>query len=142
MHRFLVLVLAAMLVACATPGTDPADATPADPGATPGAGTPGAAATPGADATPGDTAGTATAECEAAFAPLADMEITSLTELGDLAEVDATVTACESVDDWTAAAEENLGVEVRPGTARMLLGMRCQDPAMWNTDLCRDLGAA
>jgi hypothetical protein len=86
-------------------------------------------------------AGTPSATCAEAFAPLVDMDISSMSELGDLAEeVQPTVEACESVADWTAGAAEVIGEEVNPGTADFLLRVQCDDLSLARTPICEELG--
>jgi hypothetical protein len=85
--------------------------------------------------------GTASAGCAEAFAPLVEMEISSMSELGDLAaEVRPTVEACESVADWIAGAGEVIGGEVNPGSADFLLRVQCNDLSLANTSICEELG--
>ncbi|HJR51094.1 MAG TPA: hypothetical protein VJ794_08320 [Gemmatimonadales bacterium] len=89
----------------------------------------------------GEASGTASAACAEAFAPLAEQEITSTSELGDLAEeVQPTIEACESVADWIAGAQDVVEEEVRPGTADLLLRIQCESPSLSNTLICEELG--
>lgn len=89
----------------------------------------------------GEASGTASAACAEAFAPLAEQEITSTSELGDLAEeVQPTIEACESVADWIAGAQDVVEEEVRPGTADLLLRIQCENPSLSNTLICEELG--
>ena len=93
-NRLLIgLALAGLLVACTDQGTGESDQPI------------GSAASSGAVSSESPT-GSASAACEEAFAPIADMGLTEFSELGDLAdEVEATVEGCESVADWTAGAQ-------------------------------------
>ena len=88
----------------------------------------------------GAAMGDASAACAEAFAPLASMEITSLSDLGDLQdELQPTFDGCESVADWMAGAQTVVADEVKPGTARLLLGIQCNDPSLSNSPVCEDL---
>jgi len=127
MKRFLTgLALVSLLAACSTQG---------------GASTaPLGSAPTGSAGASGASMGTASAACSEAFAPLADTEIASLSELGDmLDEVQPTLEDCESVDDWIAGAQQVVTEEVNPNTARLLLGIQCNDPSVSNAPVCEDL---
>jgi hypothetical protein len=127
MNRFLTgLALVSLLAACSTQG---------------GASTaPLGSAPMGSSGASGAAMGTASPACSEAFAPLADQEIASLSDLGDLQEeVQPTVEACESVADWVAGAQEVVPEEVNPNTARLLLGIQCNDPSLSNAPVCDDL---
>jgi hypothetical protein len=84
--------------------------------------------------------GEASPECAAAFEPLAEMELSSTSDLGDLPEVDATVEACASLADWTAGAQGVVEEEINPNVVEMLLGIRCNTPGLANTPVCEELG--
>ena len=84
--------------------------------------------------------GEASPECTEAFAPLAEMDLSSTSDLGDLPEVDATVEACASLADWTAGAQGVVEEEINPNVVEMLLGIRCNTPALANTPVCEELG--
>jgi hypothetical protein len=133
----ITLAVAGLLVACTTAdgsGESDADAS---------LGTePSALASGSAGAAASGPAGTASAACEEAFAPIADLEVESASDLGDLAEVEGTVESCESVADWTAAAEGALGIEVRAGTADLLLRIRCEDPSLSSAAICEELASS
>lgn len=133
MYRILtVLTLAFLLAACGQAGTtqEPTDGSGVSQPTSP------AMSSPSDDM----SSGTASAECTEAFGPIAEAGVTSITELGELAEeLEPTVENCASVAEWTAAAQDTLGIEVNPNTVRMLLGMQCGSPSLSNTDLCRDL---
>jgi hypothetical protein len=129
MLRTLVFLLATLLVACTSQGTSPAASGGASAPASAGASDAGAAQ-PGGEATPA---------CTEAFAPIAELGLSSASDLGDLAEVDATVESCESVADWTAGASAAIGAEVNPGTADLLLGLRCSDPGLSSTAVCQEV---
>ena len=138
MRRLIItLAMASLLVAC-TAAEDGGDS---DADASLGT-EPSAVASGSADAASSGPAGTASAACEEAFAPIADLEIESTSDLGDLAEVEGTVENCESVADWTAGAETTLGLEVRPGTADLLLRIRCEDPSLSGAPICEELASS
>src|SRR5688500_9151908 len=108
MFRFLILVaLAGLLAACNTQG-DGQSTQSAGPSA------------PVPSASAGTATGEPSAACAEAFAPLAEMELTSTSDLGELAEVEATVESCESVADWMAGAQQVVENEVSPGAADLL----------------------
>jgi hypothetical protein len=131
MYRtLLALTVAGLLVACTSPGggaTDPsleADSSMAT--------TESAAASR-----------VASTACEEAFAPLAEAEVSSMSDLGDLGDdVVPTLESCESVDDWVAGAQALFDEEVDPDTARFLLGMQCADPSLADTPICEELAAS
>lgn len=127
MKRFLTaLALVSLLAACSTQG-----------GAT---GEPLGSAPLGSSGASGAAMGEASTACADAFAPLADMEVASLSDLGDLQEeVQPTLEACESVADWVAGAQQVVPEEVNPNTARLLLGIQCNDPSLSNAPVCEDL---
>jgi hypothetical protein len=133
MNRFFIVLVIALLAACTAPSTQTNQA----PGSASGSASGAASA-----AASGEPAGSASAACSEAFAPLADMDISSISDLGDLAEVDATVENCESVADWTAGAQDALDIEMTPSTIRLLLGIRCDDPSLSSSDLCADLASS
>jgi hypothetical protein len=127
MNRFLTgLALVSLLAACSTQGggsTEPLGSAPV-----------------GSSGASGAATGTASAACSEAFAPLADQEIASLSDLGDLTEeLQPTIEACESVADWVAGAQEVVPEEVNPNTARLLLGIQCNDPSLSSAPVCEDL---
>jgi hypothetical protein len=129
MNRFLTgLALASLLAACATQGGASGEPLGSAPIASAGA---------------GPVTGGASSACQEAFAPLADTEVASLSDLGDLqAELQPTIESCESVADWIAGAQELLPEEVNPSTAEMLLGIQCNDPALSNSRVCEDLASS
>lgn len=131
MKRVLTaLALVGLLAACSAQGDGSTEST------APAASTGASAAASDAGAT-----GTASAACAEAFAPLAEMGISSISELGDLAaEVQPTVEACESVADWMAAADEVIEGEVNPGPSDFLLRVQCDDLSLANTPICEELG--
>ena len=91
----------------------------------------------------GAAMGEASTACADAFAPLAGTEITSLSDLGDLQdELQPTFDGCESVADWMAGAQTVVAEEVKPGTARLLLGIQCNDPSLSNSPVCEDLASS
>jgi hypothetical protein len=126
----IVLALAGLLVACTTQG----DSTSAQPT--------GSGASTGAEASAAASGGavTASAACEEAFAPVADLGLTTTSELGDLGEeVAATIEGCESVADWVAGAQQVIDGEVRPATARILLSIGCSDLSLSRTPICQEV---
>jgi hypothetical protein len=129
MSRTLIIVaLVGLLVGCTAQGDGEPDASVAST----------ASATASA---PGTTSGAASAACAEAFAPLVEMDISSMSELGDLpAEVQPTVEACESVADWMAGADEVIGGQVNPGSADFLLRVHCGDLSLARTPICEELG--
>ena len=131
MKRVLTaLAIVGLLAACSAQGDGSTEST------APAASTAASAAASDAGAT-----GTASAACAEAFAPLAEMGISSISELGDLAaEVQLTVEACESVADWMAAADEVIEGEVNPGPSDFLLRVQCDDLSLANTPICEELG--
>jgi hypothetical protein len=128
-RKLTVLVFIGLLAACTTQGDGAADETLET--------TPSMAAEGTGAAT-----GTASAACEEAFAPLAEMEIEDTSHLADLPdEVQPTVEACESVADWTAGAQQVLGVEVSAGGADFLLRFQCEDTELTDAPICEELAA-
>ncbi len=124
MIRFLTIVaLAGLLNACSTQGDGQTDQSP-DSSASGSA--------PAANDEP-------SAACAEAFAPLAEMELTSTSDLGELAEVEATVENCESVADWMAGAQQVVENEVRPGAADLLLRIRCEAGGLSGMPICAEL---
>ena len=136
MYRILgMLVVVAVLAACGQGGGATTDASAVSSPATSPSGS--AMATDDMGGT-----GTASPECSDSFSGIEEMEVTSITELGDLPEeVQPTIENCESLDEWVAAAEQALGDEVNPSTASLLLGLNCGDPSVANTPLCRELAS-
>ena len=130
---FIVLVMAGMLAACSGQGgSASAGASAADSSA---------AASDGAGASEGPS-GSASAACTEAFAPIAEMSLTSIADLGDLTdEITPTVTGCESVADWVAGAEAAIGADINPNAAKILLDIRCADNELAETEVCVDLAA-
>jgi hypothetical protein len=128
---FIGLMLAGLLAACATTG-----GTSGEPNASSDT-TP--ASAEASAATSGGASGTVSAACEEAFAPIGELSPDSLSDLGDLAEVAATVEACESIADWSAGASTVIGGEVNPNVARMLLEIRCADPGAGDAPICEEL---
>jgi hypothetical protein len=91
----------------------------------------------------GTALGEPSAACAEAFAPLAGMEIASLSDLGDAQDdLQPTFDGCESVADWIAGAQQVVADEVKPTTARLLLGIQCNDPSISNSPVCEDLAAS
>ena len=125
-RSLLTLALAGLLAACQSQGS--ASEEPVGSGAAPGASSSAAAG------------GEPSAACAEAFAPLAAMNLQSVSELGDLEdEVTATIEGCESVDDWIAGADQVVANEVRPGAAELLLRIRCDQPGVGDTPICESL---
>ena len=144
MRRLITtLAVASLLVACSAAGSGGQSAGSAgSAGSSLGAEPSSAAASGSSDAAGTNASGTASAACAEAFAPIADLGVESTSALGDLAEVEATVTDCESVADWTAGAESALGIDVRAGTADLLLRIRCQDPSLSSAAICEELASS
>ncbi len=91
----------------------------------------------------GSSAGTASAACGDSFGPLAELDITSVSELGDLPnEVQPTVEACESVADWVAGAQQVVANEIDPDTAAFLLAINCEDLSLARTAICEELASS
>lgn len=136
----LVLAVAGLLVACTGQNAGGGNGSAGAEAST------GAASSPDASADASGAAGTsggATAECTEAFGPVAEMDVTTLSELGDLqAEVEPTVDACESIDDWVAGAGDVIEDDVNPNTARLLLGIFCNDPTLSNSRICEELATS
>jgi hypothetical protein len=129
-RRLIVLALAGLLVACTTQGNGETDEPP------------GSGAAESAGASGGASSG-ASAACEGAFAPLAEMQISSVSELGDLPnEVEPTIESCESVADWIAGAQQVIEEEIRPNTAVFLLRIKCEDPSFNDTPICEELASS
>ncbi len=135
MFRLLVVVaVAGLMAACTGQGDQPTDQSTGSPVSTPISGSPDASGATGAGASP---------ECTESFSGVADTGASSITELGDLGEeVEATIEACESLDEWVAAAEEVIGDDINPNTAALLLRMNCGSPSMANTPLCQELASS
>ena len=124
MKRFLIVpALAVLLVACANQGggesVEPDGST---------------------SATSAGTASGPTSACEEAFAPIADQNLSSLSELSEFQEeLQPTVESCESVADWVAGASQALGIDANPNTAAMLLQTVCTDQSLSRTAICEEL---
>ena len=73
---------------------------------------------------------------------VAEQDVSSLSAMGDLPEVEATIEQCESVADWMAGASPVIGEEVNPSTAQLLLDIRCQLPALANTAVCEEVASS
>jgi predicted small secreted protein len=129
MSRLLiVLAIAGLLAACSTGSA--------------GSGQPAQSASDAASAAAsGTVSGDPSAACAEAFAPIRDMNITSISDLGDVDEVTPTVEGCESVADWIAGVQQVLGAEVKPSTARLLLDIRCSDPSL-DAPICDELASS
>jgi len=129
-RMFIGLALVGLLAACTTQG----DGTTDEPLASAPMASPEAS---------GPVMGDASPACEESFAPLADQEVASLSDLGDLqAELPATIESCESVADWIAGAQQVVDDEINPTTAELLLGIQCNDPTLSNTPVCEELAAS
>jgi hypothetical protein len=130
----IVFALAVVLVGCTGQGGG-ASGQPVD-----SASGGGAAESAGAS---GSSAGTASAACGDSFGPLAELDITSVSELGDLPnEVQPTVEACESVADWVAGAQQVVANEIDPDTAAFLLAINCEDLSLARTAICEELASS
>jgi hypothetical protein len=127
---FIGLALVGLLAACTTQGDGTTDA-------------PIGSTDAESTGAPDGTSTTATPACEEAFAPLAGEEIASISELGDLvAELEPTIETCESVDDWIAGAQTVVAEDINPSTARLLLGIQCNDPGLANSPVCQELASS
>ena len=129
MKRLLiVLAIASVLVACTDQGAESGGPSGSVVGQSPGAS--------------GGTSGTATAACSEAFAPLAELEIGSLSDLADLqAEVEPTIQSCQSVADWIAGAQQVILIEINPNSVALLLKINCQDQSLDSTPICEELAS-
>jgi hypothetical protein len=124
----IVVALAGLLVACTDQGGASGQAS--------GSG----AASAGAS---GGTATSPSAACSEAFAPLAEMDIGSLSDLGDLqAEVEPTIQSCESVADWIAGAQQVIDNDINPNAVALLLGISCQDQSLDSTPICEEVASS
>jgi hypothetical protein len=88
------------------------------------------------------SAGTAAGDCEDAFDDVPDLAaISSLRDLQDaLDAIDESIEACDSVDDWTAAAEGPLNLEGLDTDAETFLAARCdENDDIEDTDICEEL---
>ena len=84
-----------------------------------------------------------TAACAEAFAPIADLEIGSLSDLGDhKAEVEPTIQSCESVADWIAGARQVIDVDINPNTVALLLNIDCADQSLDDTPICKEIASS
>jgi hypothetical protein len=137
-RNIIIIAIIGLLAACTTQG----DGEPTD---TSTGAAPSTAAVASADASADSTdavAGTVSAACADAFAAVAEQDVSSLSAMGDLPEVEATIEQCESIADWTAGAAEVLGEEVNPATVQLLLDIRCQVPALGDTAVCEEVAAS
>ena len=135
---FALFALIAVLAACSSQGsgetTDPS--TDALPSAA-------ASASAGAsDDSSEGAGGTASVAVSEAFAALGDQDVSSLSDMADLDEVEATIRDCESIADWSAGAAEIIGEEVNPSTAQLLLEIRCELPALDDTAVCEEVASS
>ena len=84
-----------------------------------------------------------TAACAEAFAPIADLDISALSDLGDhKAEVAPTIQGCESVADWIAGAQQVIDVEINPNTVALLLNIDCADQSLDDSAICKELASS
>lgn len=139
LRNLTIIALLGVLTACSAQGENDTTTAPADANAS---GAAGSAAAEASDGSTDGTSGTASAACTEAFGALAADEITSLSDLAELEGVEATIEQCESIDDWTAGAQEVIGEEVNPATARLLLEIRCELPALSDTAVCEEISAS
>jgi hypothetical protein len=97
----------------------------------------------GGSAGVGGTSTEPTAACAEAFAPIADLDISALSDLGDhKAEVAQTIQACESVADWIAGAQQVIDVEINPNTVALLLNIDCADQSLDDSPICKELASS
>ena len=95
--------------------------------------------TVGSAAGPGGVSSSPSTACSEAFAPLAEMDIASLSDLGDLqAEVEPTIQSCESVADWIAGAQQVVDDDINPNTVALLLNILCADQSLDDTQICEE----
>lgn len=119
-----------------TTGGSPTATADASPTTSPGG-------TDGADASPTGSPATGFGgdECEEAFGDVPD--ITQLTSLSDLAEameaLDETIRSCDSVDEWTAQADDQLALQGMDVDAEEFLRTRCDAGDLEDEDLCENL---
>jgi hypothetical protein len=138
-RNIIIIAIIGLLAACTTQG----DGETADSSIDVGSSTVAtASADASADSSAGGATGTASAACSEAFAAVAEQDVSSLSAMGDLPEVEATIEQCESIADWMAGASEVVGEDVNPSTAELLLDIRCQLPALGGTAVCEELGAS
>ena len=125
----IVLAIAGLLVACTDQGG-------AGSGGPVGSSVASAQGSAGALSSP-------SAACSEAFAPLAEMEIGSVSDLGDLqAELEPTIESCASVADWIAGAQQVVDDDVNPNTVAILLSISCQDQSLDSTPICEELASS
>ena len=94
----------------------------------------------GASSGAGSASTEPTAACAEAFAPIADLDIGALSDLGDhKAEVAPTIQSCESVADWIAGAQQVIDVEINPNTVALLLNIDCADQSLDDSPICKEL---
>ena len=97
----------------------------------------------GASAGPGSPSSEPTADCAEAFAPIADLDISALSDLGDhAAEVEPTIKSCESVADWIAGAQQVIDVEINPNTVALLLNIDCADQSLDDSPICKEIASS
>jgi len=97
----------------------------------------------GESAGAGSPATEPTAACAEAFAPIADLDISALSDLGDhKAEVAPTIQGCESVADWIAGAQQVIDVEINPNTVALLLNIDCADQSLDDSAICKELASS
>jgi hypothetical protein len=95
-----------------------------------------------ADASPTGSPATGVGDdCEESFTDVPD--ITQLTSLGDLADameaLDETISSCDSVDEWTAQADEQLSLPGMDLDAESFLRARCDESdELDDEDLCEE----
>jgi phage terminase large subunit-like protein len=131
-RTLIVIAVVGLLVACTPQGDGNTDASAG-----------GAATSAAASAGASGVASTASAACEEAFAAIAELEIGSISDLGDLPEeLRPTIEGCESVADWVAGAGQAIGIEVNPNTARLLLDINCADQSLADTPICEELASS
>jgi hypothetical protein len=128
-RSLIVLALVGLLAACGEQG---------------GAASGGPAGSTSASAAGSDAAASSpTAACAEAFAPIADLDIGSLSDLGDhKAEVEPTIAGCESVADWIAGAQQVIDIQINPNTVALLLNIDCADQSLDDTPICKELASS
>ena len=97
----------------------------------------------GASSGAGSASTEPTAACAEAFAPIADLDISALSDLGDhKAEVAPTIQSCESVADWIAGAQQVIDVEINPNTVALLLNIDCADQSLDDSPICKEIASS
>jgi len=139
MRYLLTLLLAGALAACT--GTATSDPT-SDASLDLFSAAPSAAMSEDMDASHDMSSDDATAmDCEGAFDDLAAEDVDSITDLASLTDdLDDTIEACESVDEWTSQAEQAMP-DVDLTDVEMFLAARCEESTLVDSSLCEELAS-